>query len=262
MFKSLFRIKGNNEVKVNKELDEILKAKNLSNEIKFKNLMNFAIEILDNDKITKGSDHPIFDFIRILGRGLQSDYMKYVFYYNCYGGEQHVPALSSSVIGLDQRTRVIGEEDEIISLYKLKKEIISDKKINLSTDLIIPSPWNKDRLVNAINRIGNRRQWGKWKQDYNNHFVELWLPIGIAWVNNGNHSITMGILQGEELKPKHYFDISEMYKYIKCDGKNFIRMKTNFIIEDQIIAPVSNVDFAAIFEIGRLLLERGISFIK
>lgn len=239
----------------------MLQASHLSNEEKFNNILKFANAILDNAKITKYNEHPIFDFIRILGRGLQSDYMKYVFYYDCEGGEHNVPSLDCSSVGFDTRKMLIGDAGDIIGFYDLKKEIKSNKKIELSKDLILPSPWNRDSLLNTITKIGNERAWGQWKQDYANHYVEVWLPIGIAWVNGGKHSITTGVVQGGELEPECYYDISEVYKYIKCDGKNFIRTNTNSIINDEIICPVTNIDFAAIFEIGRLLVERKISFI-
>lgn len=242
-------------------INDMLQASKLSNEEKFNNILKFANEILEKNKITKGPEHPIFDFIRILGRGLQSDYMKYVFYYDCEGGEHNVPNLEWSTIGFDNRNRFVDENNKLINFYDLKKEIKSDKKLNLSKDLILPWPWNRGRLMGTINNIGDGRSWGRWKQDYRNHYVELWLPIGLAWVNGGNHSIAMGIIQGGELQPEYYYDISELYKYIKCDGNNFIRTKTNYIIKDEILSPVTNVDFAAIFEIGRLLVERGISFI-
>lgn len=147
---------------------------------------------------------------------------------------------------------IYGSNNELIEFRQLKKEVSCNKKINLSKDLIWPWPWNRSRLINTITNIGNRRAWGQWQQD-NNHFVEVWLLLGVAWVHGGNHSIAVGIVQGGELTPEYYYDISDFYKYIKCDGKNFIRTNTNCLVKDKIIGPVINVDLAAIFEIGRLL---------
>lgn len=243
-----------------RELTDMLQATHLSNEEKFNNILKFARKILDDNVVSKSDEHPIFDFIRILGRGLQSDYMKYVFYYDCDGKEHNVPMLEYSLVGFNLNEVFIDDSDNIVKFYDLKKEVKSNKKVNLSTDLVLPWPWNRNRLFNTITKIGRNRAWGVWKQDYRNHYVEVWLPMGIAWVRRGNHSITMGIIQGGKLEPEYYYDISKVYKYIKCDGKNFIRVKTNSIIDNEIIAPVTNIDFAAIFEIGRLLVERGISF--
>ena len=247
---------------IKRNLNDMLHASHLSNEEKFNNILNFAKEILDNNPTSKLKENPIFDFIRILGRGLQSDYMKYVLYYDCEGGEHNVPSLDWGTIGFDLMEMFIDDNGDLIKFYDLKKEVKSSKKINLSRDLILPWPWNRNRLFRTISKIGKEREWGQWNQDYRNHYVEVWLPMGIAWVHGGNHSISIGVIQGGELEPEYYNDISEVYKHVKCDGKNFIRTKTNSLIKDEIICPVTNVDFAAIFEIGRLLVQRGISFIN
>lgn len=227
----------------------------LSSKEKFDNIIKFAKEILESNVSKDAKQHPIFDVIRILGRGLQTDYMKYLFYIE--GDEDNnVPDLNWSSVGFDERIWISNNHSKYLKVHDFKREVKCKKKINLSTDLVLPWPWHKRRLIRNLIDIGEGRKKNKWKQDFNNHFVELWLPMGIAWVNNGNHSITMGIVQGGELEPKHYYDISEVYKYVYCDGENFIRTEDN-----KAIAKVTNVEFAAIFEVGRLLVEKGLSFI-
>lgn len=255
------RRKKEEKIPIKRNLGDMLQATHLSNEEKFNNILKFANQILNDKSTSNSKEHPIFDFIRILGRGVQSDYMKYLMYYDCEDGSHDVPNLDWSSVGFDIRENFVGDNGELIKFYDLKKEVKCIKKLNLSTDLILPWPWNKPRLVNTITKIGKGRAWGKWQQDYINHDVEVWLPIGIAWVNGGNHSITVGIIQGGELAPEHYYDISEVYNHMKCDGKNFIRTKTNLIINNEILCPVTNIEFAAIFVTGRLLVEREISFI-
>lgn len=246
-----------------RNLYEMLQGSRLSNEEKFNNILKFAIQILDDKTVSNSAEHPIFDLIRILGRGIQSDYMRYLLYYDCEGGEHGVPNLDWDTVGFDKRKNFIGDNEklELISFYNMKKEVKCNKKINLSKDLILPWPWNRSRLVNTITKIGKGRKWGEWKQDHNNHYVEVWIPLGIAWVGGGNHSIAAGIVQGGELTPEYYYDISEMYNHIRCDGKNYLRTKTNWLVKDEILGPVANVEFAAIFEIGRLLVEKKISFV-
>ena len=209
-----------------RSLDEMLHASHLSNEEKFNNILKFARQILDGE-YSNSKEHPIFDFIRLLGRGIQSDYIKYVLYYDCEGGSHGVPSLTWSSVGFDETAHFIGDNDEPIRFKELKKEVSSNKKVNLSKDLLLPWPWERTRFFNTITKIGKGRAWGQWQQDDGNHFVEVWLPLGIAWVNGGNHSIAVGIVQGGEITPEHYYDMSEVYKHIKCDGKNFIRTKTN-----------------------------------
>jgi len=121
--------------------------------------------------------------------------------------------------------------------------------------LVLPWPWHRKRLINAVSRIGKGREWGSWKQD-SNHGIELWLPLGIAWVHSGNHSIATGIIQcSGTVKPNRVYDISKIYDYVHCNGKDFIDAQSN-----EIIASVENVEFAAIFEIGRLMKNNSISF--
>lgn len=147
--------------------------------------------------------------------------MKYLLYID--GDEDNsVPNLSWSSVGFEERSYISKNQSKYLKIHDLKKEVKCKKKINLSTDLILLWPWHKDRLIIALIDIGEGRKKKKWKQDFNNHFVEVWLPMGIAWVN----------------------------------GENFIRTEDN-----KVIAKVTNVEFAAIFEIGRLLTEKGLSFI-
>ena len=138
----------------------------------------------------------------------------------------------------------------------LKLELEITREIHLGRDLVLPWPWRRTRLINSISRLGEGRVWGSWKQDFGNHRIELWLPLGISWVTSGNHSIAIGIIQcSGKLKPDYIYDISKMYDYVYCDGRNYIGKENNTII-----APVENVEFAAIFEIGRMMVENSISF--
>src|SRR5665648_837373 len=156
--------------KKKRNLEDKLKAKELSDVERFNNILKFANEIL-MEKTYEGKEHPIFDFIRILGRGLQSDYLKYVIYYDCKGGEYEVPDLCWDTIGFEDNMKIVGVNGESIDFYKLIKEIQCNKKLELSKDLILPWPWHRERLLSTIKNIGNGRLWGEWKQDYTNHIA-------------------------------------------------------------------------------------------
>ena len=80
--------------------------------------------------------------------------------------------------------------------------------------------------------------------------------MGVSWVNRGNHSIAAGIIQGAgTLIPESVTDISNVYDYVRCDGRHFIRSE-----DSSVIAPVRNAEFAAIFEIGRMMRDNHLSF--
>jgi len=135
-------------------------------------------------------------------------------------------------------------------LMSLKKRVGDDRVLSLSSDIVIPLPWRRDSMVGLL--IGER--------DFSsgvdrfvqgpNHVVELWLPLNIAFVKNGNHSIAAAILAGTGSVNATVYDISEIYKYVGCNGVYYF-MKDN----NQIISPVRVVEFGAIFEIGRWVSE-------
>lgn len=103
--------------------------------------------------------------------------------------------------------------------------------------------------------IGEGRIKGYWKQ-YSNHRVMLLLPFGVSFVLRGNHSLTTGIIQGEGMvKTDYIYDISPLYEYVLCDGDKFYLRDSN-----DILFYVKNIELAAIFEIGRKMVEKNISF--
>jgi len=96
---------------------------------------------------------------------------------------------------------------------------------------VLPWSWKKLRLVTCIAQIGEGRPRGQWHQYQNNHYVDLWLSMGVAWVYGGNHSISAGIIQGKgEIIPRYVYDISDVYDYVYCDGVNYYRKEDGSII--------------------------------
>ncbi len=129
------------------------------------------------------------------------------------------------------------------SVRDLKRKVDLDRRIHLERDLLLPCPWKRSRLIDFFATIGKGRLNGAWEQDCDNHFVELWLPMGIAWVHGGNHSIATGIVQVEgEIISDSVYDISEVYKYVYTDGEYYISKEDNGIVSD-----VPNVEFCRNF---------------
>ncbi len=141
------------------------------------------------------------------------------------------------------------------SLWEICPESNEKRIMSLAEALVVPWPWNRTRLARSLASIGADREWGTWKHDRDNHFAELWLPLGIVWVSNGNHSITTGIIGGRgKLRVNTIRDISGVYDHVRCDGENFRRAHDSSVIE-----PVRDPEFAAIFEVGRLMLQHQVS---
>lgn len=141
-------------------------------------------------------------------------------------------------------------------IFTLKEKIAGTRTVDLSSDLVMPWPWKRSRVEDCICSIGAGRKAGPWLQDPANHRVELWLPFGVGWVHGGNHSIAVGVVQGRgEITTDSVYDLSPLFDWVECDGAQFLN-KTN----GHVLSNVEDIEFAAIFEIGRLLHQRGLSF--
>lgn len=228
---------------------------------KFNNILSFANQVVNEFNISqqykKGDtellEHPLIDVIRILGRKLQTEYVCYLISVDPEVSDQEYRKEDIKIDNtmFDHLKKI----EDSCNLKSFMFEVSNDQLIELKKDVILPWPWNRKRLIDNISTIGKGRSGGEWKQDEGNHFVTLWLPIRIAWVDQGNHSITAGIIQGEgTLKPTKTYDISKVYDIIYCDGEYFRLIK-----DDSIFCEIKNIEFAAIFEIGRIMISNGIS---
>ena len=188
------------------------------------------------------------DFMKLLGRKYQSECLcKAVSALN----EHKVSNLEPSLAWFDTRMELNADNH---NLHDVIKKVDVDVELNLATDLVMPWPWNMDRVVNNLSYIGGGESRTPWRQD-NNHRTQLWLPFGIAWVYGGNHSMMSGIVQGQGvIKPEEVYDASPLFKYVKFDGINFIRLDTG-----NVIGKPADFEFACIFEVGRFMHEKGIS---
>lgn len=235
---------------LNKEIikDEVLlhneiNVKDTSKE-KFDQIMNFAVSL--EEKNPRG----LFDLIRILLRPLQSELLISPIEYEEHNFNKEL-----------QSHKFFMPNCQLLELQNtLNKPILKNDNflIHLNRDPILPGPWNRDRYISSLSNIGtnkilNKSVWsnygGEWKQDISNHFVSIWLPWGIAFVNGGNHSISVGIINGEgTLVPKDVYDMSFLLEQVKCDGENYILIENNEVLDT-----VNDIRIAAVFEIGRIL---------
>lgn len=142
------------------------------------------------------------------------------------------------------------------SLDDLLREVPAPRSIVLGVDLIFPSPWQRGRIINNLSELRPGGKGGKWRQDFFNHRVILWLPMGVGWVFGGNHSITAGIIHAQgKVKPEVTYDMSSVYKHVVCDGVEYKRRH-----DGSTIGPVPDLEMAAIFEIGRLIHKHRVPF--
>lgn len=137
--------------------------------------------------------------------------------------------------------------------------------IRLETVPVISGVWRSDRLINALKIIGKDVKEKNnflleisepyvdktydFEEDTLNHFATYLFPLGMVWVQNGNHSINAGILKSEgEINVKEVYDMRFMYDHYSFDGTYLTNSKYDEKIEIQF-------EFGALFEIGRILLD-------
>jgi len=141
------------------------------------------------------------------------------------------------------------------SLEDLKRMVPAPRPLKLGVDLVFPWPWERGRIIRNLCELRPRGVRGEWRQDPN-HTVILWLPLGVAWVCGGNHSITAGIIHAQgEVMPEETYDISQVYKHVACDGIEYRRAH-----DGTRIGLVPDFEMAAIFEIGRLVKKHRVGF--
>lgn len=106
--------------------------------------------------------------------------------------------------------------------------------------------------------IGSGRKWGSWKYHELNHLICCWEPLGIGFVGSGNHSLVSGIVEQEgKLESCEVLNIKNFYEHIFCDGEYYYFRNNS---KNKKICKVQNIDFAIIYEMGRMLNERDIKY--
>lgn len=208
-------------------------------QIEFENLMSFA------RRIEERNPSALVEYVRLLARPLQSELMLDP---ATKGERRDVPCV-------DTRNFFWEKQGEYFDKLKRTKRRRTDIEVHLSHDVVLPWPWEPDRLVRSLTSIGPGRDWGLWKLDEQNHQVSVWLPWGLTFVGGGNHSITAGILGGAgKIKPTEVQDMSGIFQLVKCDGRNYT--STDGFTA---IAEVTDPHVAAIFETGRLMRKHKVS---
>jgi hypothetical protein len=221
-------------------------TKNTSKSEGYKRLEHFNVTMELAHKIAIKNPQALHELIRALLRPLQSEHLLAVAERPDHQAPEPIAGHSFFFSNID--------------IFSSHRYLLRDKpiiKLNLTSDLILPTPWRRDRYESALTEIGTGKIKGEWKQDSINHVVSLCLPWGIGFVTGGNHSISAGILAGENATviAEEVFDFSPIFKDVECDG-TYYRSKH----DGKILAEVIDHRKAAVFEIGRLLLQNNVRF--
>lgn len=205
-------------------------------QLRFNHILEVARELAD----INSSALP--DLVRALGRPLQWHHLT-----SLLGRELHsaIDEVEVSNLFFDPFIPLTASGE---TLDDLKTEVVPNSEFSLALDLLLPTPWERSRLLGCLESIGGARD--PWRQDEFNHRVEAWEPLHLGFVHGGNHSIATGIIKGEgTLRAEVTYDISQVFEYVSCDGVHYRRREDQTVVSD-----VKNVEFAAIFEIGRLIV--------
>ncbi|WP_066418251.1 DUF6710 family protein [Sutcliffiella cohnii] len=218
------------------------KKKNIK---EFNNILSFATSILNSSNPKR-----IYEVMYSLGKPYQfkliNDLLKDNTVSNNALAIEHLFLKKSKD---NYRFILTNENNEIIN-YSTH---IGNRVVHPSETLILALPWNIDRLYNAFQNIG-RNVGVPWENDDLNHRVIYISPINIGYIFGGNHSTVINIINNEaSMKITEDLDLTPVYNKIYTDGRFFYNKQTNKIIDE-----VASVEFAAIFEIGRLILQRDI----
>lgn len=191
----------------------------------------------------------LVDYVRLLGRKFQSINMSRCLTWTV---EPKVKTLRPEDIWFSQFAEITRSRRR---LFDIKRKLAGSRQIDLSRDLVLPTPWFLQRVAANLATIGEGRGKGPWKQVPAEHHLECWLPFGVVWVHEGNHSIMTGIVQGTgTIETEEVYDLSQIFDDVRCDGNAFIR-----ICDGAVLTPVRDLEFAAIFEVGRLMHKLGVS---
>lgn len=196
------------------------------------------------NKIALENPHALRDLVRALIRPLQYEHILAV----AERGDHEAP------VAIDGSSFFFSD----MNIFSGSKHLLRNApkyEINLSCDPILPTPWRRDGFVNALANIGIGKKCGSWEQEPN-HVVSLWLPWGIGFVGGGNHSISSGILSGENIPfvANEVLDFSPVLDLVECDGAAYRNKQTG-----EVIAEVTDHRRAAVFEIGRLMVQHQVT---
>lgn len=146
------------------------------------------------------------------------------------------------------------------TLSNCKRNVTSANR-SISFDIAhhpaISQPWNYTRLIKTLGYIGSSVK-EPFIFDSGNHWGSTYYPLfDLLLIKNGYHSATSGILDTTAIfYPEHICDCSSFYTEIYFDGLSFRHIACDCIIDTP-----ENKSIGTIYEIGRLIHEKNLSFL-
>lgn len=201
------------------------------------------------EEVARERPSALVDLVRLVGRPVQADALARILF---VADEPPVERIEPDTLLFSTLGPLTADGRTLDDLIVRSSE---QRVVDLGADLVLPWPWSRERLARTIAHIGEGRSWGPWRADPINHDISVWLPMGLVWVEGGNHSLAAGVVQGRgRVTAGDVWDVGPLYDHVRCDGARFIRR-----CDGQPVGRVRRVEMAAIFEIGRLMRDHGVS---
>jgi hypothetical protein len=124
--------------------------------------------------------------------------------------------------------------------------------LDLATDTVISFPWNGNRFLKVLERIGEV----PWKYDPGNHEAFYHRPVGVAFFVNGLHSGAVGILKREGTLPATEIDLSPLYAAgFGIEWQGGVPLA---VFRDKVV-PMDHPHHALLLALGEVLHRHGVS---
>jgi hypothetical protein len=124
--------------------------------------------------------------------------------------------------------------------------------LDLATDTVISFPWNEERFLKVLKRIGE----APWRYDPSNHEAYYHRPIGVAFFVNGLHSGAVGILKREGRLPATEIDLGPLYAAgFGIEWQGGVPLA---VFGDKVV-PMDHPGYALLLALGKVLHLHGVS---
>lgn len=177
----------------------------------FENVIRRADELLGNENLDG-----LKDLIKLCLRPIQSNHLLSAYIEDDHKGVESLlwrdslGFLAPISIKLNNTTITKTFHEWCWSEYCFIDNEQATLSLSLTTDIVLPTPWEPNRIIRNLGSIGEKRKQGKFIQE-SNHSVIYQYPLMIGWVTGGGY-----------IKPDELHDISILLDAVSYNGKNWI----------------------------------------
>ena len=222
------------------------------------NLLNFCEDIIKEES-DKPSRSQVYTVIKMLTDKILHQHSLSIIHGKEYQAQGYGDNMGFyKLLGVSRDNKdLFPKVQSKVKLMELENRCIT---IRLATDPVLSKVYEKKKIASKVATVGTPAN--PWKEDTINHMATLYLPLGVTFVSNGNHSVLSGILKRQgtllitETSQHQVKSIGNLLRYMYFDGANYRE-----IVGDKYLFKGNSFEFGCIFEIGRLLEKHRLSFV-